>query len=384
MLVCDSLHLAGGVERFVCTLANHLVGEGFAVSVASVATPREAMHHRLDPAVRVVHGEAVTATGAADGRGRVRRGWQILRAQWHAGRTLGRIVRAGAPDVVLLNGVVTACAVLALDRRLATVAVCCDHNHFFARSAFWQRLRRWLYPQVAAVVSLTEADAPRFRALNPRTVVIRNASSLHAAAPSLPWAPHVLAVGRHVAQKGFDLLLAAWARVVAARPDARLRIVGDGPLSAALARDAERLGVSHTVAWIAPTTDIATEFRSAAVFALPSRYEGMPLALLEAQALGVPAVAFDCPTGPREVIGEEGPDVRGAGAAGGLLVAPGDVAGFAAALLRLLGDAALRERMAIAAIARSRALFAPDAHLAQWTSLLREVALRRSAAVGAA
>lgn len=393
LLVCDSLHLAGGVERFVCALANHLVGEGFEVAVASVDTPREALRYPIDAAVRVLQGaprRALSEEGHASGNtkkgdvqgrshapGRAARSWHLLRAQWHAGRTLGAIVRAEAPDVVLLNGVVTACSVLALDRSWAMRAICCDHNHFFARSSAWQHLRAWLYPKVAAVVSLTEADAVRFRALNDRTVVIRNASTLRAEQPALLSAPRVLAVGRHVEQKGFDLLLRAWAIVIEARPDARLRIVGDGPLAPTLAAMAVRLGIAHAVEWLAPTPAIEAQFRAAAVFALPSRYEGAPLALLEAQALGVPAVAFDCPTGPREILGEADAETdRGSNQSGGLLIRPNDVAGFAAALLRLLGDADLRECMARAAIRRSRSVFDPATHFAQWTALLREVAER--------
>jgi glycosyltransferase involved in cell wall biosynthesis len=97
---------------------------------------------------------------------------------------------------------------------------------------------------------------------------------------------------------------------------------------------------------------------------LPSRYEGMPLALLEAQALGVPSVAFDCPTGPAEVIGDDS----------GVLVAAGDIAGLARALVRLLEDGALRERMGRAAIERSQRLFSPRAHTDRWTALVRRVA----------
>ena len=95
------------------------------------------------------------------------RAWSLLRAQWRTGRTLARIIRRDKPDVIVLNGLTTACSVLLLAPGCAPRVICCDHNHFEARSALWQTLRAWLYPKVAAVVSLTEADAARFRALNP-------------------------------------------------------------------------------------------------------------------------------------------------------------------------------------------------------------------------
>ncbi len=364
LLLCDRLDIAGGVERFVCTLANHLATEGVDVAVGSVATPREAVRYPLRPAVRVLHGSRRLA--AHDARSRIGRAWQLLHTQWRIGRTLARLVRAERPDVVLLNGLTTACSVLLLcDRATAARTVCCDHNHFGARSALWQRLRARLYPRVAAVVSLTEADAQRFRALNAHTQVIYNGSSLRADAPAHPPEPLVLAVGRHVAQKGFDLLLRAWSEVLRSQPQARLRIVGDGPLRAAHEALAVTLGIGASVEWLAPTPEVERLYREAAVFVLPSRYEGMPLALLEAQALGVPAVAFDCPTGPAEILSPET----------GRLVAREDAHALAQALVELLASPALRAGMGRAAIARSRALFSPEEHARRWTTLLREVAL---------
>lgn len=374
LLLCDRLDIAGGVERFVCALANQLVTEhGMDVAVGSVATPRLALHYPLHPQVRVLTGEPVYATHAPpEPRSRLLRAWQLLRTQWRIGRALGRVIRAEQPDVVVLNGLTTACSTLALSRRYAERTICCDHNHFSARSRPWQRLREWLYPKVAAVVSLTEADAPRFRALNTHTRVIYNCAALRADTPALPSAPIALAVGRHVAQKGFDWLLHAWAQVVQALPEARLRIVGDGPLRAEHERRAASLGLGEQVQWLAPTPQIEALYREAAVFVLPSRYEGMPLALLEAQALGVPAVAFDCPTGPGEILTPET----------GRLVPLGDVPAFAAAVIELLRSPELRARMGAAAIARSQAVFSPQAHAQHWATLIREVALRHTYAKG--
>lgn len=367
LLLCDRLDIAGGVERFVCALANHLAREGMEVAVGSVSTRRANVRYPLDSEVRVLTGEEgrlFSDTGEATSR--LGRAWQMLRTQWRIGRALNRLIRTHQPDVVLLNGLTTACSVLALGRRFAPRVICCDHNHFSARSALWQRLRRWLYPQVGAVVSLTEADAPRFRAINPRTEVIYNAASLRAELPAAPDSGLVLAVGRHVAQKGFDLLLQAWVIVARALPLARLRIVGDGPQRAAHEHLAQTLGLAGRVEWRAPTAQIDGYYREADVFVLSSRYEGMPIALLEAQAMGVPAVAFDCPTGPREIITEQT----------GRLVPAGDVAALAAALIELLRSPELRAQMGGAAIARSRAVFSPQEHERRWAALVRDVALK--------
>lgn len=368
LLLCDRLDVAGGVERFVCNLANHFEAAGLEVAVGSVGTPRAEIRYPLQAAVRVLHGARALPAGEG--------ALALLRKQWRTGRALAALIRSEQPDAVLLNGLTTACSVLACLRLVAPGAasrcICCDHNHFDARSGIWRWLRARLYGRVAAVVSLSQAEAPRFAALNPRTEVIYNASSLRAETPTGPEAPVVLAVGRHVAQKGFDLLLDAWSQVQAQMPAARLRILGDGPMTAALKAQAQARGLEASVQWLAPTSQVQWHYTQAAVFVLPSRYEGMPLALLEAQALGVPAVAFDCPTGPAEIISADT----------GVVVPPGDTPALADALLRLLGNAPLRARLGQAAIARSRALFSPEDHLARWTALVLRVAA--ASRVGAA
>ena len=343
LILTDALDIAGGVERFVCELANRLVEDGMEVAVGTVATARGEVRYPLAAQVRVLTG----ADALPPPRGW--RAWRLLRQQWRVGRALATLTRRESPDVIVLNGLTTACSTLLFDRGHAVRTICCDHNHFDARSRPWRRLRAWLYPQVGAVVSLTEADAPRFRALNPRTRVIHNSSALRADAPPPLAAPMVLAVGRHVAQKGFDRLLEAWPAVVRAVPAARLRVVGDGPLREAMQR------MAH----------IEQHYREAAVFVLPSRYEGMPLALLEAQALGLPAVAFDCPTGPADIVSDDT----------GILVPCGALDALASALVRVLGDAALRQRMGRAAIERSRRMFSPEAQWQRWSQLVREVAV---------
>jgi glycosyltransferase involved in cell wall biosynthesis len=152
--------------------------------------------------------------------------------------------------------------------------------------------------------------------------------------------------------------------VVRQLPRAQLGIVGEGPLGAELAALASELGVASSVRFIAPTDRIETLYREAAVFVLSSRYEGMPLALLEAQALGVPAVAFDCPTGPREILTADT----------GIVVPAEDIAALAGAIVRLLRDPALRARMASAAIARSRSVFSRERQVGAWAALIEEVA----------
>lgn len=114
----------------------------------------------------------------------------------------------------------------------------------------------------------------------------------------------VLAVGRLHEQKGFDLLLQAWQPIEAKHPEWTLRIVGEGPKRTELETQIASLGLKH-VCLAGRAEDMAKEYATASLFVLSSRYEGLPLALIEAMWSGVPCVAFDCPQGPAELLADE-------------------------------------------------------------------------------
>lgn len=113
--------------------------------------------------------------------------------------------------------------------------------------------------------------------------------------------PHLVAAGRLRREKGFDLLLEAMPAVLGRFPEARLTILGEGPLEAELKEQAGRLGVTDHVDFPGFVPNPWPHFRHAGVFVLPSRFEGLPNALLEALVLGTPAVASECTGAIREL-----------------------------------------------------------------------------------
>ena len=157
--------------------------------------------------------------------------------------------------------------------------------------------------------------------------------------------PVVLAAGRLAAQKGFGTLLEAAAMWRDLRPEPLLVIAGEGPLEAALKRQAASLGLDAR--FPGHRDDIPALLAAAAVFVLPSTWEGQPLVLQEALRAGVPIVAT-------RVGGT--PDLAGEDAA--VLVPPGDAAQFAAAVRAVLSDPALAAGLRKAALEQARAL--PD------------------------
>jgi glycosyltransferase involved in cell wall biosynthesis len=177
-------------------------------------------------------------------------------------------------------------------------------------------------------------------------------------------AANILSVGRVVHQKGLDLGLVALADLKDLAWE--WRIVGDGPQVASLREDLERAGIEarvEIVGW-AGTAELAAEYRRASLFVFPSRHEGMPNALLEAMASGLPVIAS-------RVAGNEELVVHGET---GILVPPDDPDALREALRRLLGDESERERMGRAARRRVEADFRWDTTAAGYLTVLERAA----------
>ena len=171
----------------------------------------------------------------------------------------------------------------------------------------------------------------------------------------------VLAMGRIAPQKGFDLLLKSWLLVEKQVSDWTLEIVcGYGDYQA-LELEAKAMGCRNVIC-TGPTNDVPSVMATASIFALSSRFEGFGLVLTEANACSVPAVSYDCPVGPNEII-TDGVD--------GLLVEPENVEQFAEKLLILIKDDLLREEMGKKAYESSKR-FAMDRILQQWVELIEE------------
>lgn len=164
------------------------------------------------------------------------------------------------------------------------------------------------------------------------------------------------------AQKALDRLLRAFALVHAAEPGTRLRVVGDGPLRHDLEALARTLHIDGAVEFAGYRTDTAAQFRTFDIFALSSLFEGLPLALLEAMASGLPAVASAVNGVPEVIVDGES----------GLLVPPDDVEALSTGLLALVRNQERREEMGRRAVARVAARFSLDAMAASYNIVYRD------------
>jgi glycosyltransferase involved in cell wall biosynthesis len=395
---------AGGAQRVAANAANALVERGFDVHVVVLYQRPEA--YRVDPRV-VIHSDSrqqiaaldfdqdpadeqpaqIKPRGPAKPAGRVERLKAAIKrspqlynvtlrvfgpafAAYHLTRItvlLRRKIKEIEPDAVLSFLTQTNIATVLATRGLGTHTVISERNDpRLQRQRFRvEFLRRVCYRWADVVTANSKGALAPLEAFVPSHMLAFLPNPL-AAAPSRDvaafTAPTIITVGRLVEQKGIDVLIAAWAKVVAELPDWRLVLVGDGPLTEELKEQARKLGVSDSIDWVGHVSDPFPFLRGAKFFVMTSRFEGTPNALLEAMACGLPAVVSDSSPGPCELIGS------GDGAAG-VIVPVEDACATADAVIRLARDETLRQRLGLAARERARAHEADHA-IDVWLKLL--------------
>jgi glycosyltransferase involved in cell wall biosynthesis len=333
---------AGGAQRTIVNLVNSLPLHRFAASL-------------------------VVGRNSGAARDWLERGNEVI--DLGCGRTrdtllpLRRYLAAARPDVLFAT-MVDANIVAALATRLGghrPRLILRESNPHRARNDLGRLRRcavRWAYARADALVALSHGVGRELVAdygLDPaRVVTIHNPVDTEswrqraqaARQAGAPWGsfgadgPVLVAVGRLIRQKGFDLLLRALAQCEGAGRKARLVIVGEGPERGTLEALAHELGVADRVLLAGFVADPAAWYAHADIFVLPSRWEGFGHVMVEAMACGLPVVAFDCPYGPVDILGD---------GEGGILIPPEDVGALAATLDQILGDADRRARLASAA-----------------------------------
>jgi glycosyltransferase involved in cell wall biosynthesis len=317
---------AGGAERVVSTLANALISQGDAVKIVTFDNQDDRPYYELHPEVELIQLDLPASSPK-------------LSAQ--ATRTAGRI-RAlrrtffeKQPDIVVSFLTKMNIMSVAASSGLGVPVVISERNNPVLQrtNMIWRLMRRLTYPKAVAFVAPTQRAADTLPTrLRPRTTVIPNPVGLNY--PDRTSDGRTLtAVGRLAPQKRFDLLLDAFARLAPRFPEWRLEIWGEGPERVALERQRDALGLSNRVSLPGVSSNPGEWTASADVFVMTSEYEGWANVLAEALAAGVPAVAFDCPFGPREILGKNN---------AGVLVPFGDVAALAESLAQLLENPGLR------------------------------------------
>ncbi len=358
---------AGGAERVASLLSNYWADNGHEVTLIATFSKRSECLYSLRHEVRVQYLADHVRPSRLSALARARR-LIVLR----------RIIRDVKPDVVVAFLTHVNVAALMATIGIAVPVVVSERTFPPANPVGFllTQFRKLLYPRAAAVVLQTDQGLEWLKSAcgRSRGVVIANPVQhpIPALDPSLP--PDVivpasrrllLAVGRLGPEKGFSELISAFSELAVKFPDWDLVILGDGSQRSALEQLIESRDLRSRAFLPGHAGNLADWYERADIYALSSRFEGFPNTLLEAMAHGVPAVSFDCDTGPRSII-RDGLD--------GILVRPADgVSAFAEALAGLMSAPLRREQMGHAAIG-VRERFAVNRIGRAWDDLLTEVA----------
>ena len=365
LFLTSSMH-AGGAERVASTLANAWASRGDEVILMPTFSGGGHCFYELAPRIQLVYLTSVASKLTPFFGGRIARLF-----------ALRSFIRSTQPDVIVsfLSNVNIAAVIACVGMRIP-VAVCERSDPFVMPVSRLLRCARAItYPLATTLVVQTEAVARKYlSAFFPlaRVRVVPNPAPQHIVNIhsnfNLNKQKRLLCVGRLAIEKQFDQLIDVFARLTTRHVNWTLRIAGEGPLRSALQQQVVNLNLQSRVEFLGAVSDIGKELAHADAFALTSAYEGFPNALLEAMAVGVPCVTFDCPSGPREM-SENG---RVA-----LLVPANDGQALESALDQLMSSDDARRDLGARARQSVIERYSLTKVLAQWDTMFDELTVKR-------
>lgn len=358
-LIISSLS-SGGAERVMSIMANYWAQKGQNVTLITLDSTQTDFY-KIDSNVKRI---SLGLMGKSSNL------WEALKSNQLRLKRLREAIVGSNADVVISfvdkMNVLTLLASLGLRIPVIVSERTDPTQHLIGW--FWNGLRKFVYPSASTVVvqsqKVYEWANQSFRLVPVK--IIPNPTRI----PSFERKEinfdneyTIVAMGRLSHEKGFDLLLRAFAKTKERQFGWRLVILGEGSERNLLERLAKELGIDSQVNFYGRVEDPSPILLSADLFIMSSRYEGFPNALLEAMACGLPVISTDCPSGPREII-RDGID--------GLLVPSEDMEALALAMERLMSNETERKRLAYRAV-EVKERFGLEKVMNMWEAVIQDV-----------
>ena len=298
ILTVGYLHGAGGAERQIILLSNQLAQRGHDVTLCVLAEHNSP--YKIDESVKIVDvSNAENYINSSVGK--------IFKRLF----TFRRIVKQVKPDAIINYNLQSAYFCLTLSRKQRGKVIYSERGDPYDAeySGLLGKIRDYTVKRMDGLVFQSEGARDFFpNVVKQKSIVIHN--SVNVPQDKYPIPAHrekrIVNVGRLHPQKNQKLLIDAFAKISKSFSDYLLEIYGDGDLHDELTGQIERLGLSEQVNIIPSRKDLWDCIHNASLFVLSSDFEGMPNALMEAMALGLPCVSTDCRPGGARTLIEDG------------------------------------------------------------------------------
>ena len=344
-------HLAnGGAERVAATLLNHL-SEQHDVEVVFFSDQKSS--YNINPKISI---HKILVNSKIKTIRFVRRIIEIK-----------KIIKSHAPDIIISFLTHTNSYVLIANLFQKSTTIVMEQTTIQCWASIWHIFtRRVLYRFATKVVLVSNDDCSYAKWLKNKTC-IHNPLSFSINKEPINKEPVIVAIGAQSRWqvKGFDMLIQAWAKIAQTHPNWKLQFIGADDNNH-IKNVAISLGIENRIVFSGRTNDTANILRDKSIYVLSSRREGFPCSLLEAMSQGCACVAFDCKTGPNEIITD---------GQNGLLVRNGDTDDLAQKLQLLIENESLRNELSDNAKDRVKD-FDKITFFAKWDNLINEVAKR--------
>lgn len=359
-LVISSLG-AGGAERVMSIMANYWTAKGWKIKLLTFDDGTIPPFYKIDD--RVCH---IPLNIAKNSHNPVIAIWNNLNRI----QKLRKAISESKPDTVISfmdkSNVITLLATKGLNIPIV-VSERIDPR-MSSIGKIWEQLRWWTYPNATRIIVQSQRVFDYFPLqLQERMFIIPNPVLLpkieEDVSQHLLEHQTIIAMGRFHQQKGFDLLLQAFAKLKDFYPESILTILGEGELRPELESLCNELEIAHRVYLPGRVKNPYQYLKKADIFVMSSRFEGFPNALCEAMACGLAVISTDCPSGPREII-RDGVD--------GILAPSEDVESLAKAMERLMCDETERKKLAARAPEVTER-FSLEKVMEMWELLLRRI-----------
>lgn len=315
---------AGGIERVTSTLSDTFVKNGHKVTIISFFRTNKNSIYESSHEVKIEYltNKSYLTKKIA--------GFSRLVMYLKIFRNLKSFFKENKYDYVIGQGFPVNFSLWLIGLKKNLIA--CEHTHYNYYNSLLKTLRLIVYKDLITIV-LTEKDKIEFSKSLSNVYLIPN-PTLFANNQILSdlTSTKIISVGRLEYEKGYDLLLHALKDVFNQHPEWSIDIYGNGVLRTYLIELCDKMKLNNNVFFKGVTNNIKEKYINASLFILSSRFEGFGMVLVEAASCGLPIISFDCPTGPNDILKDNG----------GILVESGNVKALTDAILKMINDKELR------------------------------------------